>query len=296
MPEWMENLNLCGFLNLEQGVWKDKWLARKDKFGIRCYGQEMVGVKGLESDCCDGLTVHLTNVHFFAFLSGVIFAKVAPSSWSLSSLSLDDDSSWVHPWLSRLLLWVPLWYFTPLSPCLGFFSGTEYIFAVLLIEVSMLTSVFIRYARAAATICTGMARFLHAAGLGSIHMREWPSDGSRLTCLTHRPQSLIMGCTQACNNNWNCRCCLFQLFQGGGGSSVSLLHEFHRIFDVCSHLRSQCSFWKIGEDLFFNWSLKVDQKNPHLNFQFLTHLALKTCSPDLSQFPRLVYKVLLIHV
>ena len=46
----MEILNLCGFLNLEQGVQKDKWLARKDKFGIRCYGQEMEGVKGLEGD------------------------------------------------------------------------------------------------------------------------------------------------------------------------------------------------------------------------------------------------------
>ena len=97
MPEWMEILNLHGFLNLEQGVQKDKRLARKDKFGIRCYGQEMEGVKGPEGDCCDGLTVCLTNVHFFAFLSGVIFAKVAPSSWSLSSLSLDDDSSWVCP-------------------------------------------------------------------------------------------------------------------------------------------------------------------------------------------------------
>ena len=50
MPEWMEILNLHGFLNLEQGVQKDKRLARKDKFGIRCYGQEMEGVKGLEGD------------------------------------------------------------------------------------------------------------------------------------------------------------------------------------------------------------------------------------------------------
>ena len=56
----------------------------------------MEGVKDPEGDCCDGLTVCNTNVHFFA-LSSVIFAKVAPSSWSLSSLSLDDDSSWVHP-------------------------------------------------------------------------------------------------------------------------------------------------------------------------------------------------------
>ena len=38
MPEWMEIFNLHGFLNLEQGVQKDKRLARKDKFGIRCYG------------------------------------------------------------------------------------------------------------------------------------------------------------------------------------------------------------------------------------------------------------------
>ena len=50
MPEWMEILNLHGFLNLEQGVQKDKQLARKDKFGIRCYGQEMEGVKGPEGD------------------------------------------------------------------------------------------------------------------------------------------------------------------------------------------------------------------------------------------------------
>ena len=84
------------FLNLEQGVRKDKRLARKDKFGIRCYGQEMEGVKGPEGDCCNGSTVCLTNVHFFAFLSGVIFANMAAlSSSSLSSLSLDDDSSWV---------------------------------------------------------------------------------------------------------------------------------------------------------------------------------------------------------
>ena len=129
----------------------------------------------------------------------------------------------------------------------------------------MLTSVFIRYATAAATVCTGMARFLHTAGLGNIHMREWLSDGSRSTCLMHRPWSLIIGCTQACNNNWNgpqgnCRHCLFQLFQGGSSGSVSLLHEFHYIFDVCLHLRSQCSLWKIGKDLFFNWSLEVDRK------------------------------------
>ena len=95
MPEWMEILNLCGILNLEQGVQKDKWLARKDKFGIRCYGQEMEGVEGPEGDCCNELTVCLTNVHSFAFLSGVNFANTALSSSSLSSLSLDDDSSWV---------------------------------------------------------------------------------------------------------------------------------------------------------------------------------------------------------
>ena len=29
MPEWMEILNLCGFLNLEQGVQKDKMVGQK---------------------------------------------------------------------------------------------------------------------------------------------------------------------------------------------------------------------------------------------------------------------------
>ena len=166
----MEILNLCGFLNFEQRVQKDKWLARKDEFGIRCYSQEMEGVKGLEGDCCNESTVCLTNVHFFAFLSSVIFANMAPSSLSLSSPSLDDDSSWVHSQSSHLF---------PLQ-----------------------------------------------------QQPEWTSR--------------------------NGRHCLFQLLQGDGGSSVSLLHEFHCILNMCSHLRGQCSFWKINKDLFFNWSLKVD--------------------------------------
>ena len=187
--------------------------------------------------------------------------------------SLNDDSSWVCPWSSHLFLWEPLWYFTPLSPCLSFFSGTEYVFAVLVIEVSMPTSVFMRYATAAATICTGMARFLHAAGLGSIHMREWLSDGSRLTCLMHRPWSLITGCTQACNNNQNgsrgiVDIVFFNSFRVVVVAVWACLHEFHHIFDVCLHLRSQCSFWKISEDLFFNWSLKVDWKILIWTFSF----------------------------
>ena len=73
-----------------------------------------------------------------------------------------------------------------------------------------------------------------------------------------------MGCTQACNNNRNgpqgIVDIVFFSFRVVGGGSVSLLHEVHYVFDVCSHLRSQCPFWKIGEDLLFNWSLKVDRK------------------------------------
>ena len=291
-------LNLHGFLNLEQGVWKDKQFARKDKFGIRCYGQEMEGVKGLEGDCCDGLTVCLTNVHFFALLSGVNFAKAALSSSSLLSLSLNDDSFWVHPWSTHLLLWVPLWYFTPLSPCLSFFSGTEYVFAVLLIEVSMLTSVFIRYATAAATVCTGMARFLYAAGLGSIHMREWLSDGSHLTCLTRQPQSLIMGCTQACNNNWNGpRGIVDIVFFNSFRVAVVAVWACSMNSIACIHISGvNVPSGKLVKICSSTGLLKLTRKSlSELSVSDSSGLK-KLAVPDLSQFPRLVYKVLLIHM